>query len=83
MTEMNEQANNAIESSTLLDCKCGFEAGKVGYMGGRSNRWAIRCTNSKCHANIAADSKERAEFIWNEMQSNDKISGDCHEKETE
>jgi hypothetical protein len=64
-----------VKSNFLLDCKCGFEAGRVGYAGGRSERWEIRCTNSKCPANVAGGSKERAIELWNEMQSNELNQG--------
>lgn len=54
---------------TLLNCKCGFEAGKLGYSGGRNGHWSVRCTSSRCPA-TAQDTKpsETAER-WNNMQT--------------
>jgi hypothetical protein len=54
--------------TTLLDCKCGFKAGMVGYSGGNDGVWIIRCTRSCCPAMSQRVDKEETITAWNTMQ---------------
>ena len=68
------KARPDVGCTELLDCQCGFTAGQVGYNGGRSGRWSIRCTRSTCPAIAESDSKAAVVRAWNHLQSNAEVS---------
>jgi len=73
---MNEatqlKPNNTVASppqAVLLDCKCGYPAGEIMYCGGRSGKYIINCTNTKCPAMVTVTgNKGDTAFAWNKMQ---------------
>ena len=66
---MSEAKNEASELMPLLDCKCGSEAGKIGYMGGRSGKYRVSCMRSTCPAVVEVKgSKQDCADKWNEIQ---------------
>jgi hypothetical protein len=64
---MSKGEKNA--NSFPIDCQCGFEAGKIGYAGGTTERWEIRCTRSTCKKNAVGINKDDVIKKWNNLQS--------------